>query len=217
VVTDLERFFVQLVRNLAASDRARLAKPLLLVDIRNSILPYRANRRALQLESSEDYELVLMRLCAGEGGFARTGPDEVRDEFMREVGSPNPDLTMVQQHENAVVHLDAKAIAKALDPHPELAYAPQEPGSQTEDLEHPVASSSDEPSPRPGKTTSTSHIENDSSRCSRCGAGLPADRVVNFCPQCGQSLKRMHCPECKTELERGWRHCVACGAALHNV
>ncbi len=196
-MTDLERFFGQLVRNLAATDRGRLAKPLLLVDIRNSILPYRANRRALQLESSEDYELVLMRFCAGEGGFARTGPDEVRDEFIRELASPNPDLTIVQQHENAVVHLDAKAVAKALDPQPELAYAPQESRSQVEKVEQPFVGSS-----------------NDSSRCSRCGAGLPVDRVVNFCPQCGQNLKRIHCPECNTELERGWRHCVACGAVV---
>jgi predicted RNA-binding Zn-ribbon protein involved in translation (DUF1610 family) len=199
-VTDLERFFAQLVRNLAATDRSRLGKPLLLVDIRNSILPYRANRRALQLESSEDYELVLMRFCAGEGGFARTGPDEVRDEFVKEVGSPNPDLTIVQQYENAVVHLDTKAVAKALDPQPERAYAPQEPGSQIESLEKPFVS------PANG--------ENDSSRCSRCGAGLPVDRVVNFCPQCGQNLKRIQCPECGTELERGWRHCVACGATV---
>lgn len=212
-MTDLERFFGQLVRNLAASDRGRLAKPLLLVDIRNSILPYRANRRALHLESSEDYELVLMRFCAGEGGFARTGPDEVRDEFIKELASPNPDLTIVQQHENAVVHLDAKAVAKVLESRPELAYAPREPGSQIESVEQ--VGTSDGPSPGPGKTRPAGQADNDSSRCSRCGAGLPLDRVVNFCPQCGQNLRRIHCPECKTELERGWRHCVACGAAVY--
>ena len=216
-MSDLERFFGQLVRNLAATDRDRLAKPLLLVDIRNSILPYRANRRALQLESSEDYELVLMRFCAGEGGFARTGPDEVRDEFIKELASPNPDLTIVQQHENAVVHLDVKAVAKALDPRPELAYAPQEPRSEIEEVEKPSLGSSTGPSPRPKKTKPGSLAGNESSRCLRCGAGLPVDRVVNFCPQCGQNLRRIHCPECNTELERGWRHCVACGAALHDV
>jgi predicted amidophosphoribosyltransferase len=39
---------------------------------------------------------------------------------------------------------------------------------------------------------------------------------VNFCPQCGQNLTRVQCPECKTELDRGWRHCVNCGATLHD-
>jgi hypothetical protein len=199
-VTDLERFFVQLVRNLVASDPNRLGKPLLLVDIRNSFLPYRANRRSLQLESSEDYELVLMRLCAGEGGFARTGPDEVLDEFMKEVESPNPDLTIVQQHENAVVHLDSKAVAKALDPQPDLAYAPQEQLSPSAEA-RPTPASKQKRGPR-------------EPRCTRCGGTIPAGRVVNFCPQCGQNLTSTRCPQCKTELEPGWRHCVSCGAAV---
>jgi hypothetical protein len=214
-VTDLERFFVQLVRNLAAEDRTRLGKPLLLVEIRNSILPYRANRRALQLESSEDYELVLMRLCAGEGGFARTGPDEVRDQFTKELESPNPDLTIVQQHENAVVHLDAKAVAKALDRQPELAYAPQEKRSPSEETK-PTPGSKPQRAP-PGSPLPISEpgeARDNATRCNRCGGALPTGRVVNFCPQCGQNLTRVQCPECKTELDRGWRHCVNCGATL---
>jgi double zinc ribbon protein len=217
-VTDLERFFAQLVRNIAAGDRARLAKPLLLVDIRNSILPYRANRRALQLESSEDYELVLMRLCAGEGGFARTGPDEVRDEFVKELGSPNPDLTIIQQHEAAVVHLDPKAVAQALDSKPDLAYAPREP---VLDARADVPSPSQIPTPKvrtrtpPKGAPPANQPESSPSRCSRCGGGLPVGRVVNFCPQCGQNLARTSCPACKTELEPTWRHCVNCGAALN--
>lgn len=204
MATDLERFFVQLVRNLAATDRGRLAKPLLVMDIRNSILPYRANRRALQLESSEDYELVLMRFCVGEGGFARTGPDEVHDEFVKELASPNPDLTIVQQHENAVVHLDAKAVVKALDSQPELAYAP---------LEHRSPVEESKPTPRPKQKRGSRDTDKPPS-CSRCGGPLPTGRVVNFCPQCGQSLARTRCAECKTELEPTWRHCVNCGAAV---
>ena len=77
-MTDLQRFFRVLVRNLAATDPARLRRPLPLTDIRDTIVPYSANRRSLQLESSEDYELMLMQLCAGQEGFARTEPEEVR-------------------------------------------------------------------------------------------------------------------------------------------
>jgi hypothetical protein len=58
-VTELERFFRRLVANLAGSDPARLHRPIPLEDILESIVPYRSNRRALLLESSEDYELVL--------------------------------------------------------------------------------------------------------------------------------------------------------------
>ena len=68
-MTDLERLFRQLVLNLRATDPARLRRPLELADIRDGILPYRANRRALQLETSEDYEVALMRnnMIAGNG------------------------------------------------------------------------------------------------------------------------------------------------------
>ena len=69
-MTDLERFFRRLVANLAGTDPALLHRPIPLEDIHQSIVPYRTNRRALQLESSEDYELVLLRLCAGEEPFA---------------------------------------------------------------------------------------------------------------------------------------------------
>jgi Double zinc ribbon len=212
-VTDLDRFFAQLVRNLAAEDRARLGKPLLLGEIRNVILPYRANRRALELDSSEDYESLLMRLCAGEGGFARTGPDEVRDEFLREIESPNPDLTLVGRHEDAVVHLDPKAVAKALDPQPELAYAPREPAPASPVppvVAKPKRASPRPPTPRPEPTAA----EDKPRRCPRCGGGLPTDRAVNFCPQCGQNLARIHCPQCQTELEPDWKHCVSCGHPL---
>jgi hypothetical protein len=51
-------------------------------------------------------------------------------------------------------------------------------------------------------------------RCGFCGGTLPSGRAVNFCPHCGQSLRVLHCPGCNEEVELGWRHCVACGAAL---
>jgi hypothetical protein len=189
-VTDLERLFLQLVRNLTSIDPGRLRQPLPLGDIYHSIVPYRAYRRALQLESSEDYELVLMQLCAGEGGFARIEPDEAGTEFAAEIQSPNPDLTIIHRHEKAVICLDPAAVAKALDRNPELAFAPKE-------HVEPAIRKTDSPE-----------------RCFRCGAGLPLGRVVKFCPQCGQNLARARCRECKTELEPGWRHCVACGAAV---
>jgi hypothetical protein len=200
-MADLERFFAQLVRNLAALNPARLRQPLTLAEIRESIIPYRANRRALELESSEDYELIVIRLCAGEGGFAITEPEEAHADFVKEVGSPNPDLTIVEKHRKAVVGLDARSVAKALDPKPELAYAPwEEQVSQAELVRKAEAAAPERSPPLPDL------------RCTHCRAALPVDRVVNFCPKCGQS--QLRCPKCKTELERGWRHCVGCGAAV---
>jgi double zinc ribbon protein len=200
-VSDLERFFAQLVRNLAALNPARLRQPLTLAEIRESIIPYRANRRALELESSEDYELIIIRLCAGEGGFAITEPEEAHADFVKEVESPNPDLTIVEKHRKAVVGLDQRSVARALDPKPELAYAPwEEQVTQAELTRKAEAAAAERSPPLPDL------------RCTHCRAALPVGRVVNFCPKCGQS--QLRCPKCKTELERGWRHCVGCGAAV---
>jgi len=50
--------------------------------------------------------------------------------------------------------------------------------------------------------------------CLYCGGSLPTNRTVNFCPHCGQSQTQILCPECRSEVEPGWRHCVNCGAAV---
>jgi Double zinc ribbon len=199
-VTDVERFFRQIVQNLSAIDPARLRQPLPLSELRDHIVPYRTNRRPLELESSEDYELVLMRLCAGEGGFARTEPADVRAEFEIEVSSSNPDLSILRRHENAVVCLDARALARALDPRPDLSFAsPDQRAALVESLSSQIESPR-EPAPQPERF-----------QCTHCGGKLPSDRAVNFCPQCGRSQALTHCPVCQGEAEAGWRHCVTCG------
>jgi double zinc ribbon protein len=218
-MTDLERFFRQLVRNLAATDPARLRRPLPLPEVRESIVPYRANRRALQLESSEDYELVLMRLCAGEGGFARTEPDDARAAFAAEIRSSNPDLTVIHQYENAIVSLEPQPLAEALGPEPDLAFAPPAssfapPTEEPADLPVSEFPSLDLPSLEPYETVPEPEPAAGESRCNRCGGSLPVGRAVNFCPHCGGTQVPTRCPECKADLEPGWRHCVTCGLAL---
>ncbi len=204
--SDLQRFFLQIVRNLAATDPARLHRPLPLTDIRDSIVPYRANRRTLQLESSEDYELVLMQLCAGEGGFARTEPEDVRALFVAELGSANPDLALLHLYENAVVSLEAKALAMALSPKPELAFAPPD---HMIDLAAPEAPPADLP-----ELSRESNSSDLTSHCAQCGGLLPPGRVVNFCPHCGGPRLFARCSACRNQVEAGWRHCVSCGAAV---
>jgi hypothetical protein len=115
-VTDLERFFRRLVGNLASTDPARLHRPIPLDDVRQTIVPYRANRRALGLESSEDYELVLLRLCAGEGGFVRTEPEEARARFAEELRGNNPDLEVLGAAEDVLLTLRSEPLARALGP-----------------------------------------------------------------------------------------------------
>jgi hypothetical protein len=209
-VNELERFFRRLVGNLASTDPARLHRPIPLDDVRLSLVPYRANRRALGLDTSEDYEMVLLRLCAGEGGFVRTEPEEIRARFAQELQSPNPDLAVLGAAENVLLTLRSEPLARARGPEPETGYAPPAPPPR-------IADPSDVPElqelddlPDPGSPAD----EPVPPHCLYCGGALPLHRAVNFCPHCGQSQSVPTCASCHGELEPGWRHCVNCGAPV---
>ena len=202
---NLERLFRQIVLNLAARDPGGLRRPLSLAEVRDGIVPYRANRRVLGIETSEDYELALLQLYAGEAGLARTAPAEARAELAGELGRAHPDLTILQQHETATIRLDPAAIERILDPEPNLRFAPRNSASSPEPSA-PRKRGRSKPEIRPAHTPI--------SCCTRCSAALPSGRPVNFCPQCGQNLAVRHCPECDTKLEATWKHCIDCGVSL---
>jgi len=208
-VTDLERFFRRLVGNLAGTDPARLHRPLPLADVELDILPYRANRRALELDTSEDYEMVLLRLCAGEGGFVRTEPEDARATFVQELQSPNPDLGILRQFENVVLTLRSEPLARALDSDRdrEASYAPPAPRLPDIPGLEELMVEVDEP-------TDAGPVEQSSVQCLYCGGALPGHRSVNFCPHCGQSKTVPTCTNCHSELEPGWKHCINCGTAV---
>jgi predicted RNA-binding Zn-ribbon protein involved in translation (DUF1610 family) len=204
-VTDLERFFRRIVTNVAALDARRLGEPLPLAEIPVSIIPYRTNRRALQVDTSEEYEMVLLRLCAGEGGYVRTDPEEARRKFQEELQSPNPDLEVIHRFEDVTIILRPDRVDQALR-------------RQEEDIEQapaaqiPVVADPDD-APMFDEAEEIVEEEVVGSQCVYCGGALP-DRPVKFCPHCGQSQVAMVCPECRADVEPGWRHCVNCGVPL---
>ena len=217
-MTDVERFFRRLVSNLAASDPARLRHPVPLDDILRDILPYRANRRVLRLDTSEDYELVLLRLCAGEGSLVRTEPEEARARFAREAESSNPDLEVLHSFEHVELTIRPEPLSWALAPYPDPVDAPSPPHAlDLGDIALPgvevLHSPLDVAEPLDGQE-SVAADQALRAMCLYCGGSLPAGRPVNFCPHCGQSQTQLLCPECRSEVEPGWRHCVNCGAAV---
>lgn len=52
--------------------------------------------------------------------------------------------------------------------------------------------------------------------CRSCHQPLPGGRQVVFCPWCGERLVPFACPECHTELDAQWKHCITCGAPVEN-
>ena len=228
-MTDLERLFQQLVAAIAAADPAQLNRPVTLGAIQTSILPDRSSRRAVGVDTVEDYDLLLLRLAAGEGGFARTTSDDARARFAKEAASPNPDLGILRALADTTLTLEGLRVARALaasesahdayappapDPAQEVSFDPPagtpEPAALDElDLEiaRPLPSAPIRPRPTPAPSEPAL-------MCLYCGATLPTGRTVNFCPGCGQSQTTPRCPQCQSEVELGWRHCISCGAML---
>jgi predicted RNA-binding Zn-ribbon protein involved in translation (DUF1610 family) len=222
-VSDLQQFFRQLVANLSAADPVRLYQPLPVADIQLAIIPYRANRRALALESAEDYEMLLLRLCGGEGGFARTDPPEVQAKFEAELTGSNPDLALLRVHSDALVTLSEHAVARALAVDPHAAYTPppapaQETSSAGPSHTRPADDGGEDELPldeiRAPGDPDTHPADAAGLMCLYCGGTLPVGRLVNFCPHCGQSLTILRCPACQAEIDQGWRHCAGCGAPV---
>jgi hypothetical protein len=218
---DLDRLFHQLVTTLAAADPGSLNRPVSLHDIRQSVLPYRTSRRAVGVDSVEEYDLLLLRLAAGEGGFARTSPEDARARFVAESMSSNPDLDVLDRHADAVLTLEGLRVARALAASDDDPYAPPAP-------EPEPAPSGDSPPEAPVEAdvldldiasapAATAGPDVAGLMCLYCGATLPTGRTVNFCPSCGQSQTTPRCPQCQCEVELGWRHCITCGAALAGV
>ena len=108
---ELTRFARRLVEQLSASkDGVNRAVPI--GQIREKILPYRTHRRALMLESVEDYETVLLRLVAGERGFVRTLPPAAAKRCQDELAGANPDLGVLDELADSTIQITSLAAAQ---------------------------------------------------------------------------------------------------------
>jgi hypothetical protein len=229
----LERFFDRLVFNLAELDRSRLDGPIQLVDIHQSLVPYRTHRAALGLETNQDYEMVVLRFLAGERGYAWVEPDEVRHALEREAHSVNPDTGAFRRYGTAAVRLDPDQVRVYLaeqetlgaegggGARPDTTDLPDFPALEAPDPEDAgledgpdgLRFSLDEETPAPagasGRDVTIGGVQ-----CGYCGGDLPVGRTVIFCPHCGQNVGVMHCPVCGTELDVGWQYCITCGREM---
>jgi hypothetical protein len=185
-VTDLERFFERLVRNLAAIDPGRVKQPVPIMDIKTTIMPYRTNRRALGLESSDEYEELLVRLAGQESGLVTTNPAEVAEWCQRQMSSLTPDLSGIPGQASATVTIAPGAVAAVL-------------GQVSAEAIEKNAAAVGGPALLPPE------------KCVHCSAPLPTNRAVNFCPTCGRSVTMIPCDNCGADLEPGWRFCINCG------
>ncbi len=205
---DLDRLFERLVQVLAQEQPGRLAVPVPAADVYERLVPYRSNRSRLRVATHQDYEMTVLRLLAGERGYARLEPVDVQEAMAREIDEPNPDTGLFRNFPDARVLINRAAAERFLEG--ERAFAPPSEGGEEEAAswtgENPLP-----PFPFPLPRRSDTPSEN---QCPYCGGTLPANRKVNFCPHCGQPPSgELRCPACGSEVDVGWSYCVGCGRA----
>jgi hypothetical protein len=164
----------------------------------------------------------LVRLCAGHEDLAELTDPDVGEHFVHEVASPHPDLDFLGRWADAEITLKAPAVARALGgpPPDDFALAAPDPEAPPEEQAAVPAATPEppehEPTPEAAQVidfplTLTPASEAGAPQCLFCGGELPVDRDAKYCPHCGQGQAVLRCPGCSTELEAGWRHCIACG------
>ncbi len=111
---ELDRLFRRLVLNLADLDPSRINGPVEVTELYQRLVPYRTHRTALGLDSHEDYEMTLLRLLAGERGYAFVEPEEARTALTNEAAGINPDLSLYKRYGAAKVTFDPDLVRAAL-------------------------------------------------------------------------------------------------------
>lgn len=215
---DVTRLFRLLVGVLADADPAQLRQPFRVAELHERILPYRRFKRDLKFDAIEDYEMAVLRLLAGDGGYAAVEPLEAREALCLEADAVHPDTGAFRAFGDATVQLDHRAVQSVLNE--EWAYAPptfplpdtagpSPPGERAdESAGRPVFEAVDDggermpPEPRANRRGAC---------CPQCEGTLPEGRSLAYCPYCGHRLGARACTSCGEPVETGWQFCGACG------
>jgi hypothetical protein len=228
----VERLFRRLVANLSALDPSAVHRPVAVGEIAQRLVPYRTHRGILGLDTNEDYEMAVLRLLAGDGGFAQVFPEDVAAALTREAASVNPDPGIFHQFTDATFLLDADRVAgltgvapaypdDELETAPEaisLARAAETDGEPDNDeAAEPLPFSMDDEESDSIAVTAQPRAITVHAACSYCGGNLPVGRTVLFCPHCGQNIGVVHCPTCGSELDVGWTFCITCGQKVTGI
>ena len=102
----IDRMFQVLVRTLRSVHPPADGRTFTAAELHDRILPYRHFRREPGLDNNREYELTLMQLLSGEGGYLDVD-DRLRDVLGRELKSKTPDFAKLRDVADAEVSLNA--------------------------------------------------------------------------------------------------------------
>jgi len=106
---ELDRLYRRVVHNVRAAFPELLTRSFEVSQLYQQVVPYRTNRRELEFDSNEEYELALMQLLAGLRGYV-TGDAEMQKALRHELSSSNPDLTAFRVFATASISLTTDAL-----------------------------------------------------------------------------------------------------------
>jgi len=215
----VQRLYLRLAESLQRNRRDAFETPVTVAEIYQELVPYRVVRSDVGFGMNADYEHALLRLLAGEGGFARLEPTDAVTAIMKELQSPNPNVGLYRTYAGCDVWIAKPAGASAV--------AAESPRSTT-DWSALGSLQADEPEqesvvPENAAPTPPAALSNGSSKqesetkatsqnsCVFCDSSFPANRQVRFCPFCGADQTLRPCGSCGEPLEAGWSFCIACG------
>ena len=236
---NLDRMFRHLVRTIETRNREYLTRPFEVAELYQTILPYRLHRRELGLDTNQDYELTLLELLSGARGYLVVD-ERMRDTLRKEMGSANPDLSVLREFATTHVALASDAVRRLDTPEGRdgpkgdassmtgpvptgrstrsrassgATAGPATEGAATGAAPSPTSSAAATRRSQ-GTQSRTFTVDPAGEPCRFCGGALPAGRQITFCPHCGQNLSVVNCAACGTELELGWGFCTTCGRAV---
>src|SRR5687768_829299 len=198
---NVARLHRALVDSLMLNRPDALSQPVTVAEIYQDLIPYRSVKAPLGFALNADYEHTLLQLLAGEHGFVRIEPTEVREALTRELKSPNPDVGLFRDYASCDVFVtlpeDSNGTRSA--PEPERA-APRSPepaprvasesweaavnGTPRIDATEAVKSFAKRESPAPVERAEAP-AASAMPACASCTKPLPAGKNAHFCPFCG--------------------------------
>ncbi len=225
IVDALDLLFRRLI--LAARADGALERPLLVGELLDKFVPYKAAKRDGQLDSNDDYLHALMRLVAGERELI-FADDLLQDDLRAELASPNPDLTVLRTYANTKIRIATARAQQILAGDTDIDLRPPTPIATPVVAPAPRASKSTEPresgsqaitaAPDAPAAVASATVSGETAiagtvapTCPYCAQPIPEGRRIKFCPCCGLNLLVRRCPGCSAEIESGWKFCVTCG------
>jgi hypothetical protein len=236
---DLDRMFRRLIQNIRNGYPEYLTQPFEVSELFQNLIPYRHNRKELEIDTNEDYEIALCQMLAGERSLL-VGDDVMRETLREQLASSNPNTAIYREFAASRVVLVPEAVRRAdaaagpmdSSPSPRSSGAMMSPPPRSvaappvfpptppppPPAPAPRASAPNIPPPPPGARSSGAvRAPMPSPSASRPVAGVSATNPpAGECRFCGGALpagrRVVYCPSCGQNL--AIQRCPACGSEL---